>query len=395
MNKTILTVARFEIMRQLKKPAFWASILLMPVLIAVIFLVSFVAGENAADIDPTLGADTTVAITDDAGILPANQPFARYSTKEAGINAVKTQAVDLFYYIPADFAETKTAEFYHISEGLEILNYDANILKGILREYASVRVDELDVLALTGDYEITDNRLTLAGEESNALGKAIIPIAILLLFFMFVALFGNRFLLAVVEEKENRVSEMILTAVSAKHLITGKIVAMMALGIIQMLTVIIPVIILVLLNHDNTVVSYVLSTIEIDPVAITMNVILFIASVFFYAGTCMFIGSLVSTARDASSFIGPAIIAMVFPLYFMQAFLATTPGFMVYFLSYFPLSAPIALMLRSSFGTLGTGEFVIGLIEVTALAIVMVTLAVKTFQKTAISFETMKLFKRK
>ena len=82
---------------------------------------------------------------------------------------------------------------------------------------------------------------------------------------------------------------------------------------------------------------------------------------------------------------------MVFPMYFMQLFFAAEPSAIVYFLSYFPLSAPIALMLRSGFGTLGTVEFIIGLAEVSICAFIMIRLAIRTFQKNAINFETFKL----
>ena len=58
--------------------------------------------------------------------------------------------------------------------------------------------------------------------------------------------------------------------------------------------------------------------IEVDPISIMLSLLLFAAAAIFYAGTCTFVGSLVSSARDASSFIGPAIILMVFPLYFMH-----------------------------------------------------------------------------
>ena len=297
----------------------------------------------------------------------------------------------MYFYIPSDFVESKKAEFYHVSEGLDLFNFDANILKGILAQNAAARVDAVDVISLTGNFEIVDNKLTINGEDENALGKAVIPISILVVFFMFITLFGNRFLMATVEEKENRVSEMILTAVTAKHLIIGKIIAMMTLGAVQVVTFVVPVLALVFLNRDNQFISMILDSIVIDPVAITMNIILFIAAVLFFAGTCTFVGSLVSTARDASSFIGPAIIAIVFPLYFMQLFFASEPNAIVYFLTYFPLSAPIALMMRSGFGTLGGVEFTIGLIEVSIMAAIMIRLAIKTFQKNAINFETVKL----
>lgn len=389
MSSTTMKVAKFEIVRQLKKPAFWAAILLMPLLIGFIYFISFTFGTESVNKNPTVDENTKMAITDDAGVLsPEMAKYVINGDKEYGIEMVKKGEVDLYFHIPENFVENKKVDFYHISEGLELFNFDGNIIKGILAQNAAMKVEPVDVISLTGDFEVVDNKLTASGEEANALGKAIIPLAILVVFFMFVALFGNRFLMATVEEKENRISEMILTTVSAKHLIVGKIIAMLALGAVQVVTFVVPVLILVFLNRENPMISAIVGSIEIDPVAISMNVVLFFASVFLYAGTCTFVGSLVSTARDASSFIGPAIIAMVFPLYFMQLFLATEPGAIVYFLTYFPLSAPIALMLRSGFGTLGTVEFIIGLVEVSICAIIMVRLAVTTFQKNAINFET-------
>lgn len=387
---SILKVMKFEVVRQLKKPAFWAAILLIPLLIGGIYFLSFVLGQDAVDMNPEIGEDTKIAITDDAGVFGSEMPYIINGDKEYGVEMVKNGEVDLYFYIPADFEETKKAEFYHISEGLDLFNFDGNILKALLKQNAMTKVDALDVISLTGDFEIVDNKLAANGEDANALGKAVIPIAILVIFFLFITLFGNRFLMAVVEEKENRISEMILTAVSAKHLIVGKILAMMVLGVIQIAVFVIPVVCLIYLNRENDMVAMVLGSIEIDPAAIAMNVILFVASVFFYAGACTFVGSLVSTARDASSFIGPAIIAMVFPLYFMQLFFVAEPSALVYFLTYFPLSAPIALMLRSAFGTLTTAEFIIGVAEVTIIAVVAIRLAVMTFQKNAINFETVK-----
>lgn len=392
MSSAAMKVAKFEIIRQLKKPAFWAAILLMPLLIGFIYFISFTFGTENVDTNPTIDENTKLAITDDAGILsPEMSQYIINGDKEYGIEMVKKGETDLYFHIPADFVENKKVDFYHISEGLDIFNFDGNIIKGILAQNAATKVKPVDVISLTGNFEVVDNKLTASGEDENALGKAVIPIAILVVFFMFIALFGNRFLMATVEEKENRISEMILTTVSAKHLIVGKIIAMLALGLVQIVTFVVPVLVLVFLNRENPTISMILNSIEIDPVTITMNVILFVASVFLYAGTCVFVGSLVSTARDASSFIGPAIIAMVFPMYFMQLFFAAEPSAIVYFLSYFPLSAPIALMLRSGFGTLGTVEFIIGLAEVSICAVIMIKLAIRTFQKNAINFETFKL----
>ncbi len=393
MSNFTFKVAKFEIVRQLKKPAFWAATLLMPLLIGGIYFISFISTQDV-DTSPTIDENVKIAITDDAGVFSGMAPYLINGDKEYGIEMVKNGEVDLYFYIPEDFKESKKAEFYHISEGLDIFNFDGNILKSLMMQDAATRVDELDILALTSGYEIVDNKITKEGEASNALGKAIIPFAIGVTFFMFIALCGNRFLLTVVEEKENRISEMILTSVSSKHLIVGKIIAMLALGLIQILALIIPVLILVFLNRDSQLIGPIVSMIEIDPLAIFLSVMLFIVSSVFYAGTCTFVGSLVSTAKDASSFIGPAIIMMVFPLYFMQMFMME-PNLVVQIMTYFPFSAPIALMLRSGFGTITTPEYCIGLLVVAVSAVVMVRLAVVSFQKNAINFSNVLLKLRK
>lgn len=388
MNKHTLKVARFEIIRQLKKPAFWAATLLMPLLIGGIYFVSFISSQGVEE-NPTLDENTKVAITDEAGVFSEGAPFVIKEGKERGREMVKNGEVDLYYYIPQDFLESKKAEFYHVSEGLEIFNNDGNILKGLLLQDASSRVNGLDVLALTGGYEIVDNKMTKDGGESNALGKAIVPFSIGVVFFMFIALCGNRFLMTVVEEKENRISELILTSVSSKHLIVGKIIAMLVLGMVQILALVIPVLVIVFINRDNQFINTIISSIEIDPLMITLSLVLFVASVIFYAGACTFVGSLVSTARDASSFIGPAIIMMVFPLYFMQMFMME-PNIVVQIMTYFPFSAPVALMLRSGFGTISTVEFVIGILVVVVSSAVIIRMAVVSFQRNAINFSIVK-----
>ena len=388
MNKNTLKVAKFEIIRQLKKPAFWAATLLLPLMIGVIYFISFISSMSV-DTEAHLDEDVKIAITDDAGIFGPDAPYIINGDKEYGIEKVKNGEVELYYYIPADFAETKKAEFYHVSEGLEIFNMDGDILKILLSQNSASRVDELDVIALTGNYVIEDHKITAEGSDSNALGKAIIPMVIGVVFFFFIALCGNRFLLTVVEEKENRISEMILTSISTKHLIVGKIIAMLALGLVQIAAIVIPVLVLVFVKRDDAIIAPILSMIEIDPLSIILNILLFIASAVLYAGVCVLVGSMVSTARDASSFIGPAIIFMVFPLYFMQMFM-TDPNLIVQIFTYFPLSAPISLMLRNIFGTISTPEFCIGIAVVSVSAVIAIRLAVKTFQKNAINFNLAK-----
>ena len=388
MSSPLFQVTKFEFIRQIKKPSFWATILLIPAMIITMFIISMLAGGNATE--PTLDENTKIAITDEAGVLPEGNPMVVKATKEEGRKKVIDGEADLYFYIPADFKDNKKVEFYHISEGLELFNTDGQLIKVIMKQALSPKFSDVEVAALTGAFEVEDNKLTKSGEDSNAIGKAIIPGVILVLFFFFVTLFGSRLLMTVVEEKENRISEMILTTVSAKHLIVGKILSMMMLGVIQILALVVPLIAALIIYKDNPMVSQILSTIEINPLTITENIVLFVFSAFLTTGFLTYIGAITPTAKDASQFIGPVIIGVVFPLYFMSSFMATEPNGLVYFLTYFPLSAPTAMMLRSTFGTLTTPELLIGLAEIVILSIIVIRFTIRTFQKNAISFELVK-----
>ncbi|MBR3322276.1 ABC transporter permease [Candidatus Saccharibacteria bacterium] len=384
MNKSTLKVAKFEIMRQVKKWSFWLAVLAMPVLIGVGLLISVLV--SAPQEAPTVDESTKIAITDEAGILPKDNPFNLYETKEAGIEAVKEEKIDLYYYIPADFVETKKAEAYRIQDGLGLFDQQTEALKAILAEYVKNEVTDLETLALTGGYTIDDIKFTSDGETSNAIGRAIIPAVFVVAFFIFVCVFGNRMLMTVVEEKENRVSEMILTAVSAKHLIVGKILALLVLGMIQIAVLFIPLVIFAIVSSGSEMMNTILNMIVVDPMSLISCIVLFIFSILLFAGFCTYIGAITPTAKDAAQFIGPIIIGVVLPFYFMQLMLSGEVNGLVEFLTYFPLSAPIALMGRVAVGSISTPGLIIGIIELVVLSVVAIRLTVKTFQKNAINF---------
>lgn len=394
IKKPLFIVTKFEIIRQLKKPSFWLSVLLVPAFMGLMALIGYF---SAKDTIPELSEDTKVAILDEAGVLPKENPFSLYQTKEDGIEAVKSDEVELFYYIPADFAENKKVEFYQVSEGLHLFDPSAEAIKGILRQFVASTLPEKDILAITGEYEIETTQFAMSGEDANVLGRAIIPGVVLVAFFLFLVLGGNRLTMTVVEEKENRISEMILTSVSSKTLIVGKIIAMIVLGFIQILAFVVPIAVLVFLNRENPMVGAILSSIAIDPFIIITSVILFLFSILFITGILTCIGAFTPNARDASNFMAPAIIGSVFPFYFMSMFLSGEVTPLVEVITFFPLSAPTGLMLRNTFGTLSVPELIIGIIEITLISIFMIYLTTKTFQKNAINFELNlpKIFKKK
>lgn len=402
----IRTVFRFETIRQLKKPSFWISLLLLPLtLVAFVGLSSINnsgIGDNfqkAAEIN-----QKTLGLTDDTGVLLSvtedssaydfsatfGLKFVKIASSEEGIAKVKSGELDLYYHIPADFHQTSTIEIYDRARDAGLITNFGAPFSGFLKSYALTQVDPKLLPLLSAQINFTQTNFDDLGQSVNPLGKAIIPIAILGIFYLLICVFGNRLTMALVEEKENRISEMILTAVSAKHLVIGKILSLIVLGFVQVAVIIIPALALLLTYRHHPLITNILTIIEINPFTIITNIILLLVSYFFFAGACTLVGSLVPTAREASQYIAPIMMSIVLPFFFMNSFIISQPTLITYLLTYFPFSAPVAMMLRNAVGNLPPLELLLGTAEIALMSILVLTLTVKSFQKNAINFSVVR-----
>lgn len=402
----IRTVFRFETIRQLKKPSFWISLLLLPLtLVAFVGLSSINnsgIGDNfqkAAEIN-----QKTLGLTDDTGVLLSvtedssaydfsatfGLKFVKIASSEEGIAKVKSGELDLYYHIPADFHQTSTIEIYDRARDAGLITNFGASFSGFLKSYALTQVDPKLLPLLSAQINFTQTNFDDFGQPVNPLGKAIIPIAVLGIFYLLICVFGNRLTMALVEEKENRISEMILTAVSAKHLVIGKILSLIALGFVQVAVIIIPALALLLTYRHHPLITNILAITEINPFTIITNIILLLVSYFFFAGACTLVGSLVPTAREASQYIAPIMMSIVLPFFFMNSFITSQPTLITYLLTYFPFSAPVAMMLRNAVGNLPPLELLLGTAEIALMSILVLTLTVKSFQKNAINFSVVR-----
>lgn len=379
-------------MRQLKKPSFWVMMLLFPLAICAILGISILSGAGVDSvIERGNFEDKKIAVIDEAGILGESKSmFIEAETVDAGIEGVKNKEYDIFYYVPANLTETNTIKIYDRAEDAGLFSFNsipfANTLK--YEVYKGLDPNQISIIENTLVYE--NINFDENGEHVNILGRAIVPIAILAVFYILICVFGNRLTMALVEEKENRISEMLLTSLSAKELVIGKILSLITLGFVQIAVLLIPVIAALIIFRDNQMIAGILSIIEINPGIVIGNIALLLVSYFLFAGACTLVGSLVPTARDASNYVGVAMIFIIAPLITINSFIGSDPNIATYIMSYFPLTAPIALMLRNAFGNLPTYELIIGIIDLAIASAFILSLTVKSFQKNAINFSVVK-----
>lgn len=380
------TVVRFELIRALKKKSFWILALSFPLMFAAIFGMIFLSNKATSDAGEKLkDQQFSLAVTDESKLLKpqivanTKATVIAASDKQSAIDRVKNGQLDAYIYYPSDIA-TQPIEVYGKDVGLfDNGRYDS-LAQSLLSASVQSEIDPAVQKVIKGKIDSTST-IYRDGEIHNPIQEMILPGVFLVLFYFLISFFGNQMLTSTTEEKENRVIEMILTTIEARTLIVGKIISLIVLAFIQGLLVILPALIGYLLFHDQLKLPSVdLSALPIDPLRLGIGFLAFAASFMLFTGLLVAIGAAVPTAQEAGGFFGTVMILLFGPLYAVSMFISLPDAPLVKFLTLFPLTAPIPLMLRNAAGNLGLGEAALGIAILVVSAIIVMTIAVRIFR---------------
>ena len=229
-------------------------------------------------------------------------------------------------------------------------------------------------------------------ELKEQLTALVAPAAAIVLFYILMAMLGNRLSVAMTEEKENRISELLLVSLKPIHLITGKIISLMIIGIIQLIILLIPVASIYYLGLQRGIIPAEFA-INFDLTSILCSLTLLLASYFLFTSINVLVGTLVSTAKEATNFAGFIVIIMIIPFMMINVFADGENSMLSYVLTYFPLSAPLSLMLRSVFNNLPTWELALGITDILVFSIITIRIATHVFCHNAVDFSIKSKFK--
>ena len=386
------TVIRFEIVRALKKKSFWILAISFPLVFAATFGILFLSNKATDDAAEKLKEQSfSVAITDESNLVKppliaaAKAAEVKPSDKQAAINRVKDGQLDAYIYYPKDL-DHQPIEIYGKDVGIFDNGRYGSLANGLLS--ASVQSDVNPAIRKVVQGKVNSTSTVYRdGKVHDSIQEMILPGVFLILFYFLITFFGNQMLTSTTEEKENRVIEMILTTIEARTLIVGKIISLIILAIIQGLLVVSPVLIGYLIFHDQLKLPSVdLSSLPVDPQRIAIGFLAFAGSFMLFTGLLVAIGAAVPTAKEANSFFGVVMILLFGPLYAVTMFISMPDAPLVKFLSLFPLTSPIPLMLRNAAGNLGLGEATLGIAILAAAAIIVIAIAVRIFRFGALEY---------
>lgn len=384
------TVFNFEVVRTLKKKTFWISALSFPVIMGLVFAVIFFSNQATQDaVEAIEKQEFSIAIKDDSGLIAEPIKAAlgaeQVDSLEAGVNKVENGEVDAFFYYPADLVKQKIEVH---GQNVGIFNnsrYEA-VAKALLTQSVSTSIDANVKAVLAGSVSMTSTTYD-KGTVANPLMQMIVPGFFLILFYFLIAMFGNQALTSTTEEKENRVIEMILTTIEARTLIVGKILSLIVLAIIQAVIFVAPVLIAYVFLHDQlSIPSIDLNAIPFDWARIGAALVIFATSFMLFIGLLVAIGAATPTAKEAGNFLGIFMVMLFAPLYAVSLFISSPGSPIVQFMSYFPLTAPIPLLLRNAAGTITWPEIFLATAILVITTVLVVRIAVRVFRYGALEY---------
>ncbi|RYX78925.1 ABC transporter permease [bacterium] len=386
------TVFQFEVLRSLKKKSFWITALSFPVIIAVVFAVIFFSNKSSDQVaENAKNEKFTIAITDTSNVIPESlsgqYKAERVSEgqKQATIDKVSSGKLDAYFYYPKDLSKEKV-EVYGKDVGLFNNGKYEAVAKLLLQQSVASNVDP-QTTAILQDTVGFNAATYKDGRQFDGIKELIAPGIFLVMFYFLIAMFGNQMLTSTTEEKENRVIEMVLTTIQARVLIIGKIISLLVLAAIQALIVLVPVLIIYLLFREQLQLpSFDLTSIPLDVTRIAIGAVLFVLSFLLFTGLLVGIGAASPTAKEAGGFFGIAMIFIFGPLYAVTLFFSQPDSPIVRFLTFFPLTAPIPLMLRNAIGNLSTLDVILGIAILAVSAVIALSVAIRMFRYGALEY---------
>ncbi|SFU11268.1 ABC transporter permease [Arthrobacter sp. ov118] len=387
------TVIGFEFTRTVKKRRFWIATLAIPVVMAIVFgLVYLSNSSTAASADAQKTAAVSFTYTDASGLITPAIATAMGGRPAAdpgkAVQDVKDGLSDAYFAYPAEPA-TQPVKVYGADQGIfDNGKYDA-VAKQLLTASAQAAIGSPQLMAAAGGEVKTVSVTFKDGKESGGIGAAVPPLMFLLIFYVCLILLSSQMLNSTLEEKENRVTEMILTTLNPTTLIVGKVIALFMVGAVQILVFLTPIAAGYAFFRDKLAMPDLdLSILTFEPGAMIVGALLLLGGFTVFTGVLVAIGAIMPTAKDAGTIFGPLMALIFVPFYAMSLIISDPHAPIVQIFTYFPLSAPVTALLRNGFGTLTPLEATIVIGELFTIGFLILRLAVHLFRYGSIQYST-------
>lgn len=381
MNKILIIIQR-EFLKRVRTKGFIILTITMPFIMAALVFVPLWLSSIEND------EQQKVAMIDPTGVyakaLKASKSFA-FSAQPVITEEMRSEdsPYDAVVAISGDLVKNngKVTIYSHKEIPGNMLDY----IQSKLNE--TVQKQKLEATGIAGLDKIIDdvqrdvNMKTVkwskeGDEQASSTYVAIIVGGIFtLLIYIFVITYGGMVMQSVIEEKTNRIMELLVSSVKPFQLMMGKIIGVMLVGIAQMALwgVILSIIMTVAsvgfgvsqaqsiaagqpmpsptMNMSQDTQELLTAIVNLPYAEIgLMFIIMFVGGYLLYSSFFAATGASINEQEDANQFVVPITMITLFGLYAAMYSIENTDGPLAFWASLFPLTSPIVMMIRIPFG---------------------------------------------
>ena len=384
MNKTLI-ILKHEFTKTLKRRSFIIMTLAFP-LLALLAIVGYQAIQGTGDETP-VEQTITIGYVDNTGVFndytdQGDVILIAQSTEEEATGALLDGEISQYFVIPQDYITTGIITRYTLERELETPGDVQQAIKDFL--ISNLLAEEADSQVVGRvQYPLTLSSITLdksgqVAEEQGGFAAFIVPYIFSMLLIISIFTVSGFILQGLGEEKENRVMEILLSSVSPRQLITGKVLGLGAAGLLQIIVWLLSA--RYLAGIASSTIGGMLSSLQIPADFLILSLVYFILGYFLFAIIMAGAGSIGATAREGQQLSVFFTLAAVSPLWFAVLITNNPNHVIVQFLTMFPLTAPVTVMLRIGLADIPVWQLAvsIGLMIVTIIGLLF--LVAKVFR---------------
>jgi ABC-2 type transport system permease protein len=354
------TIVRREYLERVRSKAFLVSTFLGPVLVAGFMLAPSILMERQR------GKALRIAVVDATGtlrdgveqelrrqrvagesrfvVMPAEGADAE-AARGAARRGVVDGRLDGYLYLAPDALATSRAEYFgkNVSNVMDLRLVEQSAESAIMQHrLAEEGLDGARVKAVTRKLDLRTVRLTAGGEREDRGATFILALMLLTLLYMTVPMWGAAIMNGVIEEKSNRVVEVIVSSIPTSYLFAGKLLGVGGAGLTQVL-----VWVLTMAGFGAYGAAATGGAMpELSPLLLASFVVFFLLGYFLYGSLYAGVGSAVNTQQEAQSLAFPVMMPLVLGFVFFPAVLGSPDSPFSVTLSLIPFFTPMLMFLR-------------------------------------------------
>ena len=375
MHSNVFIVAKSEFLKRVKTRWFVLTTLLGPMALLVFMVViGFVSASSMQ------GGEQTIAVLDRTGVLfqdledPDGQiTFVAPNVPEDSVRSAVIGGRYGGYLLLEEDIVSGAGEASYFSKDSGGMSFFArklsNLVRNAVREHRlqeqQVPQEVFDIL--NADVDVNMVKLSETGETAGGAG-AYVAVGFVMGFLIYITMliYGSVVMQGVMQEKMNRVVEIIVSSVRPFELLMGKVLGIGAMGLVQMAFWAILIaagvffsgaIIAMFLDpsslnlpatasQDELLAAADFTIPPLEPMLFIWFVAYFLVGYLLYASLFSAVGSAVEQQQDAQSLMLPIMLPIILSIIFLQPVIEAPNSTLAVVLSLFPFTSPISMVVR-------------------------------------------------